>query len=87
MLVTGNAIRVPTADVSLAIINANLKRDPGDKEAVNAFICEQAMAGPLQRQIDYSASNELASSDLVGNKFACVVDSKSTIVCTPKIVH
>ncbi|MFZ7145284.1 MAG: glyceraldehyde-3-phosphate dehydrogenase, partial [Bacteroidota bacterium] len=36
--------------------------------------------GPLVEQIQYSVSNELVSTDLVGNPCASIVDSPATIV-------
>jgi glyceraldehyde 3-phosphate dehydrogenase len=75
---TGNAIRVPTPNVSLAILNLNLTR-PTDRDGVNAFLREVALYSELQDQIDYTASTELVSSDLVGSRHAGVVDSEATI--------
>ncbi len=76
---TGNAIRVPTPNVSLAILNLNLKKDT-DKVAVNEFLRDTALFSELQHQIDYTASKEIVSTDLVGSRAASVVDSQATIV-------
>jgi glyceraldehyde 3-phosphate dehydrogenase len=62
---TGNAIRVPTPNVSMAIMNLNLGEET-DREALNAFLSEVALYSDLQEQVDYTASTELVSSDLVG---------------------
>ncbi|MBN3560608.1 glyceraldehyde-3-phosphate dehydrogenase [Aliamphritea spongicola] len=75
---TGNAIRVPTPNVSMAILNLNLDK-PTDKETLNAFLRHQALHSPLQKQIDYSNSPEAVSSDFVGSRAAGVVDSLATI--------
>lgn len=75
---TGNAIRVPTPNVSLAILNLNLKTTT-DKLAVNEFLRDTALFSPLQHQIDYTASKEIVSTDLVGSRAASVVDSQATI--------
>jgi glyceraldehyde 3-phosphate dehydrogenase len=75
---TGNAIRVPTPNVSMAIMNLNLN-SPVDRESVNAFLREVALYSELQEQIDYTASTELVSSDLVGSRHAGVVDAEATI--------
>ncbi len=40
----------------------------------------------MQEQIDYTASTEIVSSDLVGSRHAGVVDSESTIVNGDKVV-
>ena len=76
---TGNAVRVPTPNVSLAILNLTTKKDV-TKESVNDILKDAAMRGGLVEQIQYSQSNELVSSDLVGNSCASIVDSPATIV-------
>lgn len=76
---TGNAIRVPTPNVSLAILNLNLGKET-DKEEMNLFLRETSLFSGLQDQIDYTTSTEIVSSDLVGSRFASVVDSQATIV-------
>jgi len=77
--ITGNAVRVPVPDVSLAILNLTVKKDT-NKQEVNDILRHGALFGNLIEQIQYSESNELVSSDLIGNACACVVDSPSTIV-------
>ncbi|MEX0812841.1 MAG: glyceraldehyde-3-phosphate dehydrogenase [Chitinophagales bacterium] len=76
---TGNAVRVPTPNVSLAILNLELKQNTS-KEAINQLLRKASMEGDLVEQIDFSTSNELVSTDVVGNPHAAVVDSPSTIV-------
>jgi len=76
---TGNAIRVPTPNVSLAILNLNLDRET-DRDSLNEYLRDTALFSELQDQIDYTTSTELVSSDLVGSRFASVVDSQATIV-------
>jgi glyceraldehyde 3-phosphate dehydrogenase len=76
---TGNAVRVPTPDVSLAILSLTIKKTT-DKDAVNDILKDAALNGPLVEQIQYSFSNELVSTDLVGNPCASIVDSPATIV-------
>ncbi len=76
---TGNAIRVPTPNVSMAIMNLNLERAT-DKAELNKFLAEVALYSDLKNQIDYTASTEIVSSDLVGSRYAGVVDSDATIV-------
>ncbi len=80
---TGNAVRVPTPDVSLAILNLTIDREV-TKEEVNQILKDAALIGDLVEQIQYSYSNELVSSDLVGNPCACIVDSPATIVSRDK---
>jgi glyceraldehyde 3-phosphate dehydrogenase len=76
---TGNAIRVPTPDVSLAVLNLQLNTPTG-KAAVNEIMRQAALHGDLVEQIQYSFSNELVSSDLVGNPTSSIFDSPATIV-------
>lgn len=76
---TGNAVRVPTPDVSLAILNLNISKN-SSKEEVNEIMRDAALNGQLVEQIQYSNSNELVSTDLVGNPCASIFDSPATIV-------
>ncbi|SHF45245.1 glyceraldehyde 3-phosphate dehydrogenase [Modicisalibacter ilicicola DSM 19980] len=75
---TGNAIRVPTPNVSMAILNLNLGKSV-DAQRVNAYLREMALHSPMQKQIDYIDSPEVVSSDFVGNRHAGIVDAKATI--------
>jgi len=76
---TGNAIRVPTPNVSMAILNLNLSKAT-DKDELNAYLRDAALHSELQKQIDYSNSPEAVSSDFVGSRAAGVVDALATIV-------
>ncbi|GLX85388.1 glyceraldehyde-3-phosphate dehydrogenase [Thalassotalea loyana] len=78
-LLTGNAIRVPTPNVSMAIMNLNLKKAT-TAEGLNNYLREISLNSKLQDQVDYTASTEIVSTDLVGSRFAGVVDSQATIV-------
>ncbi len=77
---TGNAIRVPTPNVSMAILNLNFEKEAGSKEAINDFLQSSALFSDLQHQIDFTSSTEIVSSDLVGARAASIVDSSATIV-------
>lgn len=76
---TGNAIRVPTPNVSLGILNLELSKETNVKE-LNSFLRDTSLNSPLQNQIDYTNSPEVVSSDFVGSRHAGVVDSLATIV-------
>ncbi|MBL7795953.1 MAG: glyceraldehyde-3-phosphate dehydrogenase [Saprospiraceae bacterium] len=76
---TGNAIRVPTPNVSLAVLNLQV-HNATDKDSVNEIMRQAALKGNLVEQIQYSFSNELVSSDLVGNSTSSIFDSPATIV-------
>lgn len=81
---TGNAVRVPTPDVSLAILNLNLSKEVESIDAVNAIIRDAASYGNLVEQIDYSTSRELVSTDCVGNSHASILDSPATLISPNK---
>ena len=78
-LLTGNAIRVPTPNVSMAIMNLNLKEST-TKSDLNDYLRQISLNSELQNQVDYTASTEIVSTDLVGSRYAGVVDSQATIV-------
>ena len=75
---TGNAIRVPTPDVSMAILNLTLSNEV-EKAPLNEFLRKVSLHSPLLKQIDYTDSPEIVSSDIIGSRHACVVDAKATI--------
>jgi glyceraldehyde 3-phosphate dehydrogenase len=76
---TGNAIRVPTPNVSLAILNLTLSQETSEED-VSQFLRDVSLHSDMQRQIDYTTSPDIVSSDLVGNRHACIVDGTATIV-------
>ena len=76
---TGNAVRVPTPNVSLAILHLALQQ-PSTKEEINGTLRDAALYGPLIEQLDYAISNELVSSDLVGNSHSSIIDSQATLM-------
>ncbi|EGQ7819333.1 glyceraldehyde-3-phosphate dehydrogenase [Vibrio parahaemolyticus] len=75
---TGNAIRVPTPNVSMAVANLNLGTDV-DRDSLNDYLREMALNSELSAQIDYTDSTEIVSTDLVGSRHAGVVDGQATI--------
>ena len=75
---TANAIRVPTPNVSLAILKLTLQHEV-TRDEVNAYLRDVALSSSLQRQIDYTSSHERVSSDFIGNRHACSVDGGATI--------
>ncbi|WP_066518865.1 glyceraldehyde-3-phosphate dehydrogenase [Curtobacterium ammoniigenes] len=75
---TGNAIRVPTPNVSIAVLTLTL-RSPTDKQSLNAFLRDISLHSALQRQIDFVDSPEIVSSDFLGARKAGVVDGLATI--------
>ena len=75
---TGNAIRVPTPDVSMAVLNLDLDKEV-EKDEVNNFLRRVSTHSNLRQQIDYINSPEVVSTDLLGTTHASVVDGLATI--------
>ena len=76
---TANAVRVPTPNGSLAILNLTLGKET-TLEEVNAKIKHAALNGALINQIYYSIDPELVSNDIIGNHCCSVFDSNASIV-------
>ncbi|MEJ5963219.1 glyceraldehyde-3-phosphate dehydrogenase [Pedobacter immunditicola] len=76
---TGNAVRVPTPNVSLAILNLSLNK-VSTMDEVKEVLKQAALSGDLSEQIEYSISNELVSTDLIGNSHAAIIDGPATIM-------
>jgi len=74
------AIRVPTPDVSMAILNVKLTKPAGSAEELNELFLRESIDGALRRQVGYSDSPEAVSTDFVGSRTAGVVDSLATVV-------
>ncbi|MDV5999867.1 glyceraldehyde-3-phosphate dehydrogenase [Kocuria rhizophila] len=83
---TGNAIRVPTPDVSMAILNLQLENAPESAEQVNTFLKDISLNSAMRKQIDYVDSPDVVSTDLVGSRRAGVVDGLATIVNNNSLV-
>ncbi len=75
---TGNSVRVPTPNVSLAILNLNLEKEV-DRDEVNEYIRQISINSSLQGQIGYTNSTEVVSSDFIGSRTAGVFDAQATI--------
>nr|WP_281504025.1 MULTISPECIES: glyceraldehyde-3-phosphate dehydrogenase [Chromohalobacter] len=82
---SGNAIRVPTPDVSMAILNLTLDKAT-DREALNEYLRDMALHSRMQKQIDYVDSPEVVSSDFVGNRHAGIIDAQATIADDRQVV-
>ncbi len=81
---TGNAIRVPTPNVSMAILSLTLKKSV-EKDDLNSFLRDASLHSALHKQIDYVKSPEVVSSDFVGNRCAGIVDGEATIVSDNRV--
>ena len=81
---TGNSIRVPTPNVSMAILSLNLETAT-TKDEVNDYIQYASLFSDLQHQIDFTGSTEIVSSDLVGARATSIIDSTATIVSENRV--
>ena len=82
---TGNAIRVPTPNVSMAILNLNLEKATS-RDEINEYLRQVSMHSELQKQIDFVSSQEVVSTDFVGSRYAGVVDAEATICNDNRVV-
>jgi glyceraldehyde 3-phosphate dehydrogenase len=53
---------------------------------MNEYLRDVSLFSPLQHQINFTASKEIVSSDLVGTRAPSVVDSQATIVDDNRVV-
>ncbi|MGH7570088.1 MAG: type I glyceraldehyde-3-phosphate dehydrogenase [Gemmatimonadales bacterium] len=82
--IDGIALRVPTPDVSLVDLTAEVARKTTIEEVNSAF--RRAAQGPLKGILDVS-DEPLVSSDYIGNRYSSVVDALSTNVIDGTFVH
>ena len=82
---SGNAIRVPTPNVSMAILNLNLKSST-NRDEVNDYLRHMALHSELHKQIDFTNSQEVVSTDFVGSRHAGVVDAEATICNDNRVI-
>lgn len=80
---TANAVRVPTPNGSLAIMNLEVAKETSVEE-VKELIRGYALKGDLVNQIKYSIEEELVSNDIIGDTCCSVFDSPATIVSNDK---
>lgn len=82
---TGNSIRVPVPNVSMAILHLTLE-DAHSREEINEYLRQISLYSSLQRQIGFTISKEVVSSDFIGTRHAGIVDSEATIVDGKNVV-
>ena len=80
--ITANAIRVPTPNVSLAIMRLDLQEEI-KTDVLNNYLRQIAFHSSYKDQIDFTNLTEVVSSDFVGNRKAGIIDSAATI-CSGK---
>ena len=82
--IDGISIRVPTPDVSLVELVAEVER-PTTIDAVNSAFKAASASGPLEGFLAYS-DLELVSTDYIGDAHSCTLDAKSTNVIDGTLV-
>ncbi len=75
---TGNAIRVPTPNVSLAVLVLNIDT-PVIRDDLNNFLKESAFTSKYREIIGYTNSPEAVSTDFYSSPYATTIDSEATI--------
>ena len=75
--IDGIALRVPTPDVSIVDLTAELKKD-ATKEEINAAF-KKAADGPLKNILEYT-EEPIVSSDVLHSSYSAVFDAQLTMV-------
>ena len=83
---TGNAIRVPTPNVSLAILSLELDKKVS-VEIVNDYLRSMAFHSEYREIIGFVNSSEVVSTDFYSSPFATVIDSQATITNDKRVTH
>lgn len=81
---TGNAIRVPTPNVSLAILSLVLDKEV-TKEVINNYLKSMAFHSKYREIIGFVNSPEIVSTDFYSSPFASIIDSQATITSGNRI--
>jgi glyceraldehyde 3-phosphate dehydrogenase len=82
---TGNAIRVPTPNVSLAILSLAIG-EIVSKDQLNNYLKSMAFHSRYRETIGFVNSSEIVSTDFYSSAFASVIDSQATIASKKRIV-
>lgn len=80
---TGNAIRVPTPNVSLVVMSLEVKKETSVEE-VNELMRQAALTGELVAQVKYSTAIDAVSSDFTGEPATAIFDSLATKISEDK---
>jgi glyceraldehyde 3-phosphate dehydrogenase len=81
---TGNAIRVPTPNVSLAILSLALDKEV-TVEQINQYLKSIAFHSKYREIIGFVNSSEIVSTDFYSSPFASVIDSQATIASKNRV--
>jgi glyceraldehyde 3-phosphate dehydrogenase len=83
--IDGISLRVPTPDVSIVELVADVEKSTS-AEAVNAAFKQAAASGPLKGILETS-DEPLVSTDYIGSLYSSVIDTMSTAVIDGTLVH
>ena len=81
---TGNAIRVPTPNVSLAILSLALEQEVTDIQ-INDYLKSIAFHSKYREIIGFVNSPEIVSTDFYSSPFASIIDSQATIASKNRV--
>ena len=81
---TGNAIRVPTPNVSLAILSLALNTEI-NKESLNNYLRSMAFHSSYREILGFVNSSEVVSTDFYSSPFASIIDSQATIASGKRV--
>ena len=81
---TGNAIRVPTPNVSLAILSLALDNEVTVEE-INQYLKSIAFHSKYREIIGFVNSSEIVSTDFYSSPFASIIDSQATIASKNRV--
>ena len=81
---TGNAIRVPTPNVSLAILSLALNVNV-DKDDINNYLKSMAFHSKYRESLGFVNSPEIVSTDFYSSPFASIIDSQATITSGKRV--
>ena len=81
---TGNAIRVPTPNVSLAILSLAIGKET-TKDDLNNYLRSMAFHSDYREIIGFVNSSEVVSTDFYSSPFASIIDSQATIASGKRI--
>ncbi|MGV0739189.1 glyceraldehyde-3-phosphate dehydrogenase [Mycobacterium syngnathidarum] len=83
--ISGSSIRVPTPDVSVAILNMQLHKQTTKGEVLE-YLRQASLSGPLSRNLDYTAATDAVSSDFIGSRAASIIDANATIADEDNVI-
>ena len=81
---TGNSIRVPTPNVSLAILSLVLNVNI-DKDDINNYLKSMAFHSKYRETLGFVNSPEIVSTDFYSSPFASIIDSQATITSGKRV--